>query len=338
MDWEQNPWEKKKFSNTEQLFRQGQEKLKQILPDPFKNNKFIIIGIFILLSIGFVLMQGIHTIKEDEKGVVLRFGKWVKTENPGLNFCLYPFEVYQKVPVMRVNQIESGFRRGRGDWDSNDETLILTGDENILDVNFTVQWRIKDVRQYLFGIRNPDATIKSAAEAAVREIIGQSGRAYAQTEGRNEINKKAQKLLQNLMDQYEMGVEIIDLQLQKVDAPSPVADAFLDVQRARADQERLRYEAEGYQNRIRHEAQGEANQVLQEAEGYKESKILIAQGEAARFEQLRHQYKQAASGDVFKERLYQEMMQNVLKPAKKIIVDSKGSMPYLLPFNADVKR
>lgn len=326
-----SPW-KSANSNLDEVMRQGQEKLRKMMGGGGSSGhekKKGFLWIFFFLFMVFLLTQCFYTVREEEKGVVLRLGKWVRTEEPGLHFCLYPIEKVLRPPVMRVNQIESGFTSHHN---SNDDTLMLTGDENILDVNFTVLWRIKNVRSFLFNIRSPEMTIKVAAEAAVREIIAQSPRAYAQTEGRSQINKKAQKLLQSLMDDYNTGVEIIDVQLQKVDAPGPVADAFLDVQRARADEDRLRNEAEAYRNDILPKARGEAQRLLEEAEGYRQSRITLAEGDAARFGSLLTEYSRPGFSQVMRKRIYLEAMQEILPQVKKIIVDSKvahGVIPYL---------
>jgi membrane protease subunit HflK len=342
MSWnnEEGPWGRKRpspswksaNSNLDDMLRQGQEKLKSMMPGGGSSKGSSFMGGIALFLLGLWLTQCFYTVHEEEKGVVLRLGKWVRTEDPGLHFCFFPIETVLRPPVMRVNQIESGFSRTNTGHTNADETLMLTGDENILDVNFTVLWKIKDVRSFLFNIRAPEATIKAAAEAAVREIISQSPRAYAQTEGRSQINKKAMKLLQSMMDEYEMGVEIIDVQLQKVDAPGPVADAFLDVQRARADEDRLRNEAEAYRNDILPRARGEAQRLLEEAEGYHQSRITLAEGDAARFESLLKEYHRTGTASVMRKRLYLEAMQEILPNIKKIIVDPKagnGIVPYL---------
>jgi membrane protease subunit HflK len=330
-----SPW-KSANSNLDDLINESYDKVKRMMgggrdsKDPPR--KYGILFLFGALLLGWAITQSFYTVQEDERGVVLRLGKWVRTENPGLHFCFYPIETVLRPPVMRVNQIESGFNKNSSIHLNPDETLMLTGDENILDVNFTVLWKIKDVRSFLFKVRSPEATIKVAAEAAVREIIAQSPRAYAQTEGRSQINKKAQKLLQSIMDDYNTGVEIIDVQLQKVDAPAPVADAFLDVQRARADEDRLRNEAEAYRNDILPRARGEAQRLLEEAEGYRQSRITLAEGDAARFESLLMEYKRPSHAQVMRKRLYLEAMQDILPNIRKIVVDPKagsGILPYL---------
>lgn len=206
---------------------------------------------------------------------------------------------------------------------------MLTGDENIVDINFTVFWVIKDAQQYLFNIRAPEATVKAAAESAMREVIGRTPIALALAEGKAEIEAGARRLLQDVLDSYQAGIEITQVQLQKVDPPAQVIDAYRDVQRARADQERERNQAEAYRNDIVPRARGEAVRLEQEAEAYKQEIVARAQGDAQRFLSVYEAYK--AAPEITRQRLYLETMEEVLRATQKVIIDptAEGIVPYL---------
>jgi membrane protease subunit HflK len=209
---------------------------------------------------------------------------------------------------------------------------MLTGDENIVDINFTVQWVVKDAKSYLFNIRNPEGTVKSAAESAMREIVGETPIAQALAEGRGKIETDSQKLLQSILDSYGAGIEITLVQLQKVDPPAPVIESFRDVQRALADRARLRNEAESYRNDILPKARGAAAQIAQDGEAYRAEIVNRAQGDADRFTAVYKAYK--AAEDVTALRLYLETMEEILKNSHKVIIDKSllgqgGILPYL---------
>lgn len=216
------------------------------MPGGFGSGKGIAIAAAVVVLIW--LFSGVYRVEADEQGVVMRFGEWVRTEQPGLRYHIpAPIETALTPKVTRVNRIEIGYRSGVGDGrrtggdrDVTDESLMLTGDENIIDIDFTVLWVIKDAGQYLFKIRDPETTVKKAAESAIREVIGRTDIQPALTEARQEIENSTLQLLQTMLDDYQAGIEITQIQLQKVDPPAPVVDAFNDVQRARADRERVR--------------------------------------------------------------------------------------------------
>ena len=239
--------------------------------------------------------------------------------------------------VTRVNRTEIGYRSGestttRSGRDLPEEALMLTGDENIVDINFTVFWVIKDAQAYLFHIRAPDATVKSAAESAMREIVGETPIAQALAEGRGKIETDTQHLLQRILDSYGAGIIITQVQMAKVDPPAQVIDAFRDVQRALADRERLRNEAESYRNDILPRARGVAVQTRQDAEAYRAEIVARSQGDADRFVAVYRAYKVAQ--DVTLQRLYLETMEEILKNSNKIIIDKaaqgqSGVLPYL---------
>lgn len=296
-------------------------------------------GLFGILAVLW-LLSGVYKVAPDEQGVVTRFGKWVGTTQSGLNYHLpFPIEAVEKPKVTRINKIditdETKARNPRQREGAafltldTPERLILTGDEQLITVNFNVLWKISDAGKFLFNVRNQEATIEAAAESAMREAVGQTVSTKALAEERREIERRVQESLQKILQSYDMGVEVTEVNMQKADPPSPVIDAFLDVQRARADKDRMERMAEGHRNSIVPEARGEAEKMLQEALGYKQSKIAQAQGDAARFDLVYAQYVQAKG--VTARRLYFDTMQEILQGASKIVTDQggQGIVPYL---------
>src|SRR6202011_4322197 len=261
----------------EELLRRGQDRFRRILPPgSFGNRRWI--AFVALVIVGGWVASGIYTVDPDQVGVVLRFGAYNRTTEPGLNYHLpSPIEKVLTPSVTRVNRTEIGYRgaegsaiRGAVTRQVPEEALMLTGDENIVDINFTVFWVIKDAQAYLFNIRDPEATVKSAPESAMREVVGETPIAQALSEGRGKIETDTQTLLQGILNAYSAGIELTQMQLLKVDPPAPVIDAFRDVQRALADRERLRNEAESYRNDIIPRARGDSVRIKQEAEAYRQ--------------------------------------------------------------------
>ena len=320
--------------DVEELLRRSQDKFKSMMPGGLGSSRGII-----LLLIGVVtiwLFSGFYRVQPGEQGVELLFGKFVKVTPPGLNYWPpAPIGQVFKPNVELTNQITIGYRtsgdaRSSGSRDVPQESLMLTGDQNIIDVDFVVQWRIKNAADYLFNIRNPDATVKLAAESAIREVIGQTTLEDALTVKRGEVEAKTKELLQSILDSYRAGVFIVEIKQQKVDPPSEVIDAFNDVQRAKQDQERSVNEAIAYRNDIVPRAKGEAAKMIQEALAYKEKVTKEAEGEAERFLSVYEAYKTGKKVTI--ERLYIERMQSVLKNSEKIILGNKdgaGVVPYL---------
>ena len=240
----------------EDFIRKGQDRFKGLLPGGgFGGGK----GFLIVLAIVAViwLLTGFYRVQPDQQGVVLRFGAWVDTTQPGLNWHFpYPIETVETPAVERINAIDVGFRtvgtdRGRSQRrEVPQESLMVTGDQNIIDIEFIVQWKIADAGKFLFNIRNPEGTVKIVAESAMREIIGRTDIQPALTEARQDIELKARNLLQEVLDEYDAGIEITQIQLQDVKPPGPVIDSFDDVQRARQDLERLSNEADAYRNDV----------------------------------------------------------------------------------------
>ncbi|WP_245986181.1 FtsH protease activity modulator HflK [Azospirillum thermophilum] len=316
----------------EDLLRRSQDRLRRVMPGGVGSGRGIALVVGVLALVW--LASGIYRVEADEQGVVMRFGQWVRTEQPGLRYRLpSPIESVLLPKVTRVNRIEVGYRSAgdgrRGDRDVTDESMMLTGDENIIDIDFTVFWVIKDAGQFLFKIREPEVTVKKAAESAMREVIGRTELQPALTEARQQIESSTRQLLQAMLDDYQAGIEITQVQLQKADPPSPVIDAFNDVQRARSDRERARNEAEAYRNDIIPRARGEAERLIQEASAYREQVVSLAQGDADRFRKVHEAY--SLSKDVTARRLYLETMEEILRGRNKVIVDgnAQGVVPYL---------
>jgi membrane protease subunit HflK len=327
----------------EDLLRRGQDRLQRLLPGgSFSGLGLLLIFLAVLVIWG---LSGFFRVQSEELGVVLRFGKHVRTVQPGLNYHLpYPIETVLLPKALRVSTLNIGMtvledptRRGRTVRDVPEESLMLTGDENIVDVDFTVLWRIKPdgVGNFLFNIQNPEGTVKAVAESAMREVIGRSNIQPILTGARTTTEAAVQDLMQRTLDGYSAGVLVQQVQLQKVDPPSQVIDAFRDVQAARADLERLQNEAQTYANRVIPDARGRGAQILQVAEGYREQAIAEAKGQSARFLKVYDEYKKAP--EVTRQRIYLETMERVLGGADKLIYEGganggQGIVPYL-PLN-----
>ncbi|MAL78144.1 MAG: FtsH protease activity modulator HflK [Sneathiella sp.] len=322
--------------NLEDIIKKGQERLKDVIPGGGGGK----LGIMILLLVLLVawLISGFYKVETTQQGVVLRFGKWVNTTQPGLNYHLpYPIETVLTPEVTKVNSLEVGFRptRGGGSTAVEAESLMLTGDENIVDIGFTVLWRIKDAGLFLFNVEQPELAIKNVAESAMREVIGRTNLTAAITEGRLLVETEVLKRLQEILDGYGAGVQVLQVQLKNAEPPAQVIAAFRDVQAAEADKERAQNEALAYANDIIPRARGEAERIRQEAEGYKQQVIAEAEGEAARFLSIYEEYAKAPY--VTRQRIYLETLQEVFSGKNKIIIDggssgTSGVVPYL-PLN-----
>ena len=299
-------------------------------------SKHIFLGLIILVIIW--VASGLYRVLPDEQGVVLRFGKFVNTTQPGLNYHIpYPIETALTPKVTKVNRIDVGFRTGSdtgfssaGIADVPEESLMLTGDENIVNIDFSVFWVIKDAGKFLFKIQDPQGTVKAAAETAMREVIAKSKIQPILTEGRSQIEVETQEIIQDILDEYNSGIQITQVQTQKADPPDQVIDAFRDVQAARADMERSKNEAEAYANDVIPRARGEAAKILQAAEAYKKQVVARAEGEASRFISIYTEY--ALAKEVTQERMYLETMEKVLASIDKVIIEknaSSGVIPYL---------
>jgi membrane protease subunit HflK len=336
-----NPWGSQGGGNgrgqgpdMDNVIRDLQNKFKGFIPGSFFGKLGPLVIIIALVVIW--LASGFYRVLPDEQGVVLQFGKYIKTTQPGLNYHIpYPIERVLTPKVTKVNRVEIGYRQSPDNRttqirDVPEESLMLTGDENIVDIDFSVFWIINDAGKFLFNVQVPELTIKSAAETSMREVIGQSKIQSIFTEGRTEIEDKTRVLIQSILDDYETGVTITQVQTQKADPPGEVIDSFRDVQAARADLERQRNEAEAYANDIIPRARGEAEQILQSAEGYKQKVIADSEGKAARFLSIQSEYAKAPV--VTKQRIFYETMESVFGDMDKIIIDNdsgQGVLPYL---------
>jgi membrane protease subunit HflK len=325
----------------EEILRRSQDKLRSVLPGGNLSGKGVII--VALIAVALWGITGVYQVAPDELGIVLRFGRYVRDAQPGLNIKFpYPIETVLTPKVLNINRIEigmrseDGLRRGVSMRDVPEESLMLTGDENIVDVDFTVFWRIKPngAADYLFNIQSPEGTVKAVAESAMREVIGRSEIQPILTGARQNVETAVQELMQRVLDNYQSGILITQVQMQKVDPPQQVIDSFRDVQAARADAERAQNEAQTYANRVLPEAHGREAQILRAAEAYREQTVAEATGQASRFLQVFEQYKKAP--DITRQRLYIETMERVLGGADKVILDappgSNGVVP-VLPLN-----
>jgi modulator of FtsH protease HflK len=322
----------------EELLRRGQDKLRTVLPGGNLSGRGI--ALIALAAVALWGFSGFFRVEPDELGLVMRFGKYLRDAKPGLNYHIpYPVESVEMVKVTRVNRIDIGMRlvedlrRGTQMRDVPEESLMLTGDENIVDVDFAVFWVVKPqgAGAYRFNISNPEGTVKAVAESAMREVVGRSDIQPILTGARQNIETGVAELMQKTLDNYNSGIQITQVQMQKVDPPAQVIDSFRDVQAARADGERAQNEAQTYANRVIPEARGRAAQVTQSAEAYREQTVAEAKGQAGRFSKVYDEYKKAP--DVTRQRMYLETMERLFGGTDKIIVDQaqggQGVVPYL---------
>ena len=325
----------------EELLRRSQDRLRSVLPGNLGGRGIALIALAAVALWGF---SGFFKVEPEEVGVVLRFGKFVREVQPGLNYHLpYPIETALTPQALHVNKIDIGMRpvedmrRGTSVREVPEESLMLTGDENIVDVDFAVFWQVKPLggaADYQFNIQNPEGTVKAVAESAMREVIGHSDIQPILTGARQMVETAVNELMQKTLDHYQSGIQVNQVQMQKVDVPVQVIDSNRDVQAARIDQDRAQNEAQTYANRVVPEARGRAAQIVQSAEAYREQTVAEATGQTARFNQVYEQYKKAPG--VTRERLYLETMERVFGGTDKIILDSSGQaggagsvVPYL---------
>ena len=318
----------------EEFLRRSQDRLRNLLPGNFGGRGIMLIALAAIALWGF---SGFFRVEPDELGVVLRFGKFVREVQPGLNYHLpYPIETALTPPALRVNKTDVGIlssddsRSGRREV--LEESLMLTGDENIVDVDFSVLWRVKPdgVGDYLFNMQNPEGTVKAVAESAMRQVIGHYNAQPLLTGLLETLPSEVQDLMQKTLDSYGSGILVQNVNLQKVDVPSEVIDSFRDVQAARSDLERLANEAQTYANRVVPEARGRAAKIVQDAQAYKAQTVADAKGQTSRFLQIYEQYKKAP--DVTRERMYLETMERILGENNKTIIDTGQAGPGVVPY------
>ncbi|MCK5166603.1 MAG: FtsH protease activity modulator HflK, partial [Rhodospirillaceae bacterium] len=314
----------------EEMLRRSQEKFKTMMPGGIGSGRGIMLAV--LAAIALWLASGVYRVDAGHQGVVMLFGKFVQTSMPGLHWYFpSPIGKVYTPDVEQVRRVDIGFRSagdnraafGRtpvAERDVLEESMMLTGDQNIADVDFSVQWKVKDASQFLFNIRDQENTVKLASESAMREVIGQTTLQEAMTSGRQQVADSTRRLLQDILDSYNAGITVTQVQLLKVDPPEKVIDAFNEVQRARQDKERKQNEAETYRNKIIPNARGESEKMVQAATAYKERVIKEADGEAKQFLSVYETYKVAK--DVTIQRMYLEAMEEVLRGSSKVIIDS----------------
>jgi len=321
----------------DEIIRNIQKTINRFLPGGSAKGGKSLTLILVVLAVLWAA-SGLYRVLPDEQGVVLRFGKFVNTTQPGLNYHIpFPVESVITPKVTKVNRMDVGFRSERDSGFSSsavadvpEESLMLTGDENIVNIDFSVFWVIKDAGNFLFKIQDPQGTVKAAAETAMREVIARSDIQPILTEGRSRIEIDTQEIIQNILDEYNSGIQVTQVQTQKADPPDQVIDAFRDVQAARADMERSKNEAQAYANDVIPRARGEAAKILQAAEAYKKEVVARAEGEASRFVVIYTEYEKAKV--VTQERMYLETMEKVLADIDKVIIDKNsgsGVVPYL---------
>lgn len=321
--------------DVEEMLRRTQERFKRVMPGGIGGGRGL--ALVAVAIVGIWLATGFYRVQPGEQGVELLFGRFHTITTPGLNYW-FPAPIGEVLTpnVEQTNTIQIGFRgAAEVTRDVPQESLMLTGDQNILDTDLVVQWRIKDAAQYLFNIRDPETTIKLAAESSIREVMGRTLLEEALTIKRQEVDLQTRDLLQRILDSYDAGVTVVDVRQLKVDPPTEVIDAFQDVQRARQDKERSVNEALAYRNNLVPRANGEAQVIIQAATAYKDKVVRDAEGESERFNEVYQAY--LAGQDITRRRLYLEKMQDVLSGTDKVLIDSgingqaqgQGVVPYL---------
>ncbi|MEB3702004.1 Modulator of FtsH protease HflK [Candidatus Bealeia paramacronuclearis] len=330
---DKNPWQRKPGGGKstppdfEKWFKDQKKKFKKMSggPGPNKNLLWLVAGgVFILW-----LLTGVYQVQNDQQAAILKFGKWDRTTDPGLHYHL-PLPIETAV-IRNVTTINVFTNTTLNSENAGDGSLMLTGDENIADVQFAVYWQINNLENFLFSAKSPEATVKAAADSVFREVIAQTPIAQALSEGRSDINIKVKERLQKVIDEYKLGVTITQVKLLKVTPPTAeVVDAYLDVQRAKADMERKRNEAEFYHNSIVPVARGEAQKIIQDAEAYKSQIVADAQGDTQRFLSVLTQYRKAP--EITKKRLYLKTMQTILQGANKLVTNGDTGKQSVLPY------
>jgi len=295
------------------------------------------VGVLLVILLMLWMASGFYIVNEGQRGVVLRFGQYSETTPAGLSWHLpYPAETVELVNVSQVRTIEIGYRKNVSSKVLK-ESLMLTDDENIIDIQFAVQYILKSPQEYLFNNRDPDEAVLQAAESSIREVIGKSTMDYVLYEGREDVAAKATVLMQSLLDRYKIGIAISKVTMQNAQPPEQVQAAFDDAVKAGQDKERQKNEGEAYANDVIPKAKGNAARLMEESEGYKQRVIENSAGDANRFKQILVEYDKAP--DVTRDRLYLDMMQEVLMKTNKILVDSKSSNNLLyLPLDKMIEK
>lgn len=313
----------------EELLKRSQDKFKQAMPGGGGGVFWLIAIVLVLFVWGF---NSVHTIDADEEGVVLRFGKYDRTLPAGLRVVLWPVETIEKVKYTAQNQETFGLGNREafgGSSSGNSDSLMLAGDLNLVDIKFTVLWKIKDSQNFLFNVKDPQGLIKGVSQSAMREVVGRTTAEKVRTTQREATQDEVKKLIQAALDTYNAGISIQKVNLEDADPPRQVAKAFEEVQGAAQEQNRLIREAERYRNEKLGTARGQASQTIEAAKGYKARIVAEAEGEAQRFISVYNEYVKAK--DVTRKRLFFETMEQVLSKSNKVIIEKGGSgvVPYL---------
>jgi membrane protease subunit HflK len=314
----------------EEIIRQGQERLKSIFGgggggggsgSGIPNRMVWLVGVVAIAAL--FAYNSFYQVEPNERGVVLQFGEYSHTTGPGLHYLLWPVQKVETVAVLNENQINFGEEQG--------ENLILAGDQNIVDLRFTVLWKIQDAQAYLFNVRDQPELVRVVSESAMREVVGRTSAEEVRTRGRQEAQQEVQALIQETLDSYDAGILINSVNLEKADPPPQVIDAFEEVQRAEQNQNRLIREAEQYRNKIVGEARGNAAKIVEDGRAYRARVVQEAQGEAQRFNLVYDSYAEAE--DVTRQRIFLETIEDVFARSNKVIVENgpngNGVVPYL---------
>jgi modulator of FtsH protease HflK len=332
-----NPWGNSQPNNNKNV-KNDNEHLKNfnLFPE-IPHNKNFLFGILAAL-ITVWLLSGFYQVQEGEESLIVRFGKYVRTEHTGLNYHLpYPIEstIIEKVGLIRKEDLgtKTGTvtkltKKSPATNSRSSANQVLTGDENILDISYVVQWKINNLYNFAFKVADPRQTIREVTESTLREIVGRNTLAKSYTDGRFEVEKQARELAQETIDRYELGVELVAIQMMKVDPPAEVIDSFREVQNAKADKEREINLAQSYRNDVIPKARGEVAKLTHDASAYKEEVVSKAEGDAARFKMVLNEYKKAK--DITKKRIYLDTMQHILKDTETVILgDTQNNISYL---------
>jgi modulator of FtsH protease HflK len=304
----------------EDLIQRVQDQFKSALPGGGGGRMSWLLPVLLVAAIW--LYNSIYVVRPEQQGVVLNLGKYSRSTGPGLHFILWPVETVETVAVETENLLQFG--------DTAQESLTLSGDQNIVDIKFTVLWKVGDPEDYLFNISSPEQLVRVVAESAMREVAGRTPAEEIRTRGRQAAQQQVQTLIQNTLDTYGSGISITGVQLERADPPPQVVDAFEEVQRAEQNQNRLIREAEQYRNQRLGAARGEASKIVEDAKGYKARVVAEAQGESQRFLSVHQEYSRAK--EVTRERMMLETVEDVLSQSSKIVIDNKnasGVVPYL---------
>jgi membrane protease subunit HflK len=305
----------------EDLIQRVQDQFKSALPGGGGGRMSWLLPVLFIAAIW--LYNSVYVVRPEQSGVVLNFGEYSRTTGPGLHFILWPVETVETVAVETENLLQFG--------DNAQESLMLSGDQNIVDIKFTVLWKIRDPEDFLFNISAPEALVRVIAESALREVVGRTPAEEIRTRGRQAAQQSVHTLIQATLDSYDSGISITGVQLERADPPPQVVDAFEEVQRAEQNQNRLIREAEQYRNQRLGAARGEAAKIVEDAKGYKARVVAEAQGESQRFLSVYEEYARAK--DVTRQRLFLETVEEVLSQSNKIVIDNKnagsGVIPYL---------